>query len=302
MCRDRVGLRSGLGIECVGILFSIVGVTKGMTPPTAPPPDLQEIVRPALAGLQASYLRYLHSNAREPERVATSIATNPFRAAGLRENDLAQARLITIRPQLIGTCLERCALLIASRHQNCTIDLSGGASIAFVIERPRDRIVLCCQSRESTENRGTQALASRDQLLAQRAAGKTTHLLRAYLAEPGVESEHALRRDIHHVNGPLAFFWLSGSRHCWAEIRDAINALLSSREVRQGELAFRSAVESALIGLEGREITEAQFERSRYELEQALGPCRPVLMETPAAELPVDIFDLIAEIDDEDDQ
>lgn len=275
----------------------IGGVQTGM-----PQPDLQTIVRPALETLRGRYVRYLHANAREAERVATSIARNPFRAAGLRENDLAQSRLITVRAQLIGSCLERCALLLASRHENCTIDLAGPASIAFVIERPRDRIVVCCQSRQTTENGGTQLLASQAQLLAQRDASKTTHLLRGYLAEPGIDSEHALRGDVHHVHGPLVFFWLSGSRQCWADLRDEINRILATREIRQAELLFRSSIEGALIGLEGREITEAQFGRSRYDLERALGPCRPVLMETPAAEPPDDIFDMLAEIDDEDDQ
>lgn len=265
------------------------------------PPTLHDVVQPALANLRSRYLAYLRNKIGDAEKTALDILRSPPRTIGLREQDLAQSRLLTVRTGKIGICLEQSLLLFAYRHEGCTVDLRGPAAINFVLERPRDRIVAVVQSRASTENWGTQAVASQNQLLAQRNDDKTTHLLRCFVAEYGVDREYARdQHGVHLVNGPLAFHWFSGDRECWSRLVASIDQLLRARDIRQAELNFRSAIEHALIGLSDHRIQEADYERSRYHLEQVLGPCAPVLMEQAPATQPPNIFDLVAEIEEGD--
>lgn len=262
-------------------------------------PTLEEIVQPAIGSFVAKWINYLEEVEKDPLPIAQDVMGNPFRVAGIQERDLAQSRLTTVRGSKIGDCLEDCAIAFASRHQGCTIDLDGPSSISFALERPNDRIVFIIQSRASSENGGTQAKASESQLLSQGSSEKPIHRVRGLVAEPGIKQEYRLKGDVHVVNGPLLFQWLSGDPNCWESIQDLINAALSNSDVRRAELRYRAAVEGALMDVAQHSITEAQYLASRFRLEQVLGPCRPVLMETPPATVPPDLFDQLAELDQE---
>lgn len=264
------------------------------------PPTLEEIIAPALATLRSGYGKYLRT--QDPEKVALDITRNPFRIIGLQERDLAQHRLVTVRASKIGVTLESCAILLASRHQGCTVHLDGPASIGFTLERPHDRIVFLVQSRARTENAGTQALASQMQLRSRKGEDKPTHLVRCYVAEPGIDSEYELRGDVHEVQGALTFHWLSGDPRCWHRIHDLIRDVLRDQAIRIAELDFAYAVQVALTRLEGTRITEAQYLASRFDLEQALGTCSPVLQHQPPAEVQPDVFDLISDLDRNEDE
>jgi hypothetical protein len=248
-------------------------------------------------GLRVSWLRYLQRRTREADEVAAHIIRNPFRVANMREDELASSRLLTVRTSTIGLCLGECARLLAARHCGCTVERCAGA---FVIERPDDRIVIACQSRESSENRSNQKSKTDEYLMAQMGHPKRTYIVRLYCAETGIESEYSLSKDgFHLAQGPLGFHWLSGDPDCWAHLRDTINGILVRRDIRIAEVDYRRAVELALIDAPDLRISPENYQRSRYQLEQVLGGCAPVLSEQPLAELPPTVFDRLAELEEE---
>lgn len=262
------------------------------------PPTLTDVVRPALESLRSRWLKYLRTRVGDADKVALDIARNPPRMLGMQERDLAQFRLATVRTSKVATTVEHCLLLFLGRHQGCNLILNGlPPAVSFVLERPCDRIAAIVQSRSNSENQGTQQSASQRQLLAQRSQTKTTHLARLFIAEYGIDSEHWLdeQHDIHHVNSQLTFHWASGDPGCWDQLNVSIAQLMRARDIRQAELAYMTAVEHALIGVSDQRISRENYERSRYRLEQAFGPCAPVLMESEPATRPRTVLDDWAE-------
>jgi len=260
-----------------------------------PPPSLETIVEPALASLRREWLRYLREKTLDAAEVAADIARNPFRVSGMAESDLAQARLMTVRATKVGKGLELCALQLASHHEGTTLDRSAPGCI--ILERTHDRIVIRCQSRETSENYSNQKSRTQELLLAQRAHAKRTHLARFFVAESGTDQEYSIDKDgVHNVRGRLAFHWLSADPECWAKLGTAINTLMRAKDIRQAEFRYRTAVEGMLIDHEGEEMPPEVYERSRYRLEEVLGNCAPVLCEQPRAEPPPDIWALFEEL------